>query len=75
LQTFYSHLLRRAEQLFQRTWERVEACDCQPFDQEPLGHDPYKNRAQSEELMRQFPDRWDTPIALVKLAGENLNDW
>ena len=55
--------------------ERVEACDCQPFDQEPLGHDPYKNRAQSEDLMRQFPDRWDTPIALVKLAGENLNDW
>lgn len=74
LQTFYSHLLRRVEALFKRTWERIEAGSCQPFSQEPIGYDPYKNRAQSEELMRRFPDGWDTPIALVKLAGENLRD-
>jgi len=74
LQTFYSHLLRRAEELFKRTWLRVEACNCPPFDQEPIGYDSYKNRAQSEELMSRFVDRWDTPIALVKLAGEHLRD-
>ena len=74
LQTFYSHLLRRAEALFKRTWERIEAGDCQPFDQEPIGYDSYKNRAQSEELMRRFADRWDTSIALVKLAGEHIRD-
>lgn len=74
LQTFYSHLLRRVEALFKRTWERIEAAECPPFSQEPIGYDPYKNRAQSEELMRRFPDGWDTPIALVKLAGENLRD-
>lgn len=74
LQTFYSHLLRRVEALFKRTWERIEAGSCQPFSQEPIGYDPYKNRAQSEELMRRFPDGWDTPVALVKLVGENLRD-
>ena len=74
LQTFYSHLLRRVEALFKRTWERIEAGSCQPFSQEPIGYNPYKNRAQSEELMRRFPDGWDTPVAIVKLAGENLRD-
>jgi len=74
LQTFYSHLLRRVEALFKRTWERIEAGSCQPFSQEPIGYNPYKNRAQSEELMRRFTDRWDTPIALVQLAGEHLRD-
>ena len=72
LQTFYSHLLRRVEVLFYHTWPSIEDGSILPYKQEPGGFQYYRNRAESEKLMKMFPDRWDTPIKLVKLAGEHM---
>ena len=74
LQTFYSHLLRRVENLFYRTWPKIEDGSIIPYKQEPGGYQYYRNRKESEDLMSMFPDRWDTPIKLVKMTGEKMRE-
>ena len=70
LQTFYDHLLRRAEYLFYATWPQIEDGTIVPYQQAPGGFQHYKNREQSEKLMGLFADRWATPIKIVHLAGQ-----
>ena len=74
LQTFYSHLLRRVENLFYHTWPSIEDDSILPYKQEPGGFRHYRNRMESDKLMKMFPDKWDTPIKLVKLTGEKMRE-
>ena len=74
LQTFYTHLLRRVENLFYHTWPSIEDGSILPYKQEPGGFRHYRNRMESDKLMRMFPDKWDTPIKLVKLTGEKMRE-
>lgn len=74
LDTFHSHLLRRVENLFYRTWPKIEDGSIISYKQEPGGYQYYRNREQSEDLMSMFPDRWNTSIKLVKMTGEKMRE-
>ena len=46
LQTFYTHLLRRVENLFYHTWPSIEDGSILPYKQEPGGFRHYRNRME-----------------------------
>ena len=72
LRSFYEGLHHLATDLFAANWRRIRNGESEPYAQEEGGS--YHTKAQTEELMKQFPLGWDTPIADVIEAGKKSRE-